>query len=213
MPQTDPTPARRRYDSPARRQQAVANRERIVIAGAELVRGFPTWDWSGLTFRAVAEAVGVSEWTAYRNFPTERHLHDAVMNRLEEDAGINYEDVDLDNLTDVTAQVFASLHRFAIQDSVRTSDEPIFASVDARRRQALVRAISAKAPKWSDTQHRTAAGLLDLLWTPLAYERLVHVWKLDDADATDAVRWLMGTIIQAIEDDAPLIRRGSVERS
>ena len=43
---------RKPYDSPVRRQRMEVTRERIVAAGVELVRGFKTWDWSELTFRA-----------------------------------------------------------------------------------------------------------------------------------------------------------------
>jgi hypothetical protein len=45
---------RRLYDSPVRQQQATDTRERIIAAGSELVHGFRTWDWRGLTFGAVA---------------------------------------------------------------------------------------------------------------------------------------------------------------
>src|SRR4029077_13587684 len=38
-------PTRRRYDSPIRRQRAAETRERIVVAGAELLHGFPIWNW------------------------------------------------------------------------------------------------------------------------------------------------------------------------
>jgi AcrR family transcriptional regulator len=201
--QSDPEPSRRRYDSPTRRQQSAATRDRIIAAGAELVRGFTTWDWSELTFRSVAESAGVSERTVYRHFPAERVLHDAVMRRLEDDAGITYEDVELDDLAEVTARIFAALHRFAIQDSTHTPDDPTFAGADERRQQALMRAVSAQAPHWSDTQRRTAAGLLDLLWTPPTYERLVRAWKLEDAEAIGAVEWLIGKIVRGIKDDAP----------
>lgn len=71
---------RRRYDSSSRRRQAAETRARIVAAGTELVHGFETWDWHDLTFKAVAERAGVGERTVYRHFPTEQHLHDAVMN-------------------------------------------------------------------------------------------------------------------------------------
>ena len=58
--------ARRRYDSPVRRQRAAETRERIVAAGAELLHGFPIWNWRALTVRAVAERAGVNERTVYR---------------------------------------------------------------------------------------------------------------------------------------------------
>ncbi|MDT5399444.1 MAG: hypothetical protein QOK33_2675, partial [Mycobacterium sp.] len=77
----------------------------------------PAWDWDGLTFRALAERAEVSERTVYRHFPTERKLHDAVMERLEDEAGITYEDVDLANIADVTARMLAAMHRFAAEET------------------------------------------------------------------------------------------------
>ena len=194
---------RRRYDSPARRQGAAETRERIVDAGARLVRGFTAWDWDELTFRAVAERAGVSERTVYRNFPSERQLHDAIMARLEDDAGISYEDVELDNLADVTALVFASLRRFAIKDTVATPRGPAFAGADARRHEALDRAVAARAPELPDAQRRALAGLLDVLWSPPTYERLIGAWNLDNAEAVSAVQWLIAKVIAAVDDNEP----------
>lgn len=195
--------SRRRYDNRARQQKAAQTRERIIAAGSELVHGYDTWDWRDLTFRSVAERAGVGERTVYRHFPTERHLHDAVMERLESEAGVSYEDVDLGNLAEVTARFFASLQRFSVRDSVKTPNDPTFVSVDERRRDALVRAVAASAPGWSETEQRVTAGLLDVLWNLPTYERLVGVWGVDGADATSAVGWLMAKVIEAIEGDNP----------
>jgi AcrR family transcriptional regulator len=195
--------ARRSYDNRARQEKAAQTRERIVAAGSELVHGFDTWNWRDLTFKAVATRAGVGERTVYRHFPTEQHLHDAVMQRLESEAGISYEAVDLANLAEVTARVFASLQRFSVRESVETPQDPTFVTVDARRRDALLRAVSASAPGWSDTERRLTAGLLDVLWNLPAYERLVGVWGVDGADATRAVGWLMAKVTQAIDDDDP----------
>jgi len=57
-----------------------------------------------LTFRAVAERAGVGERSVYRHFPTKRLLHDAVVQRLEEEADITYETFALANLADVTTR-------------------------------------------------------------------------------------------------------------
>jgi len=194
----------RSYDSPARQKAAAATRERIIDAGTRLVRGFTTWDWDELTFRAVAELAEVSERTVYRHFPTERHLHDAIMGRLEDEAGIAYEDVELDNVADVTARVFASLKRFAIKDTIGTPHGPAFVGADARRHDALDRAVTARAPQLPDAHRRAMAGLLDVLWSPTTYERLVGAWNLDSAEAVDAVRWLIAKVVAAIDDQANL---------
>lgn len=194
-------PQRRSYNSASRRQQAAETRARIIAAGAELARGFTSWEWDELTFRAVADRAGVSERTVYRNFPSERVLHDAVMQRLEDDAGVSYDDVTLDNVGDVTARVFGSLHRFSIEDSVRAPGDPTFAGADARRQNALMRAVSAQVPHWNDVQRRAAAGLLDVLWSPTTYERMVRAWKLGDSDSTAAIGWLIGKVIDAVDNN------------
>ncbi len=193
----------RSYHSPARQKSAAATRERIVDAGTRLARGFTTWDWDELTFRAVAEQAEVSERTVYRHFPTERHLHDAIMGRLEDEAGIAYEDVELDNLADVTARVFASLGRFAIKDTVGTPRGPAFLGADARRHDALERTVATS--DLSDAQKRALAGLLDVLWSPTTYERLVGAWNLENTQAVEAIQWLIAKVVAAVENaESPL---------
>jgi AcrR family transcriptional regulator len=199
-----PTPSeaeryqRRRYDTPVRDQKAAETRARIINAGSELVHGFRSWDWKELTFRAVAERAGVGERTVYRHFPTERHLHDAVMERLEEEAGITYEEVTLDNLHEVTARIFATRHSFAVPGSVEEPDDPTFTAVDERRRRALVRAVTAVTPGWSVAERHTVAALLDVLWNLPSYERLVGVWNLGGEDASRAIAWMMTKVVEAV---------------
>ena len=172
---------------------------RIVSAGAALVRELPTWDWDGLTFRAVAERAEVSERTVYRHFPTERKLHDAVMERLEDEAGIIYEDVDLANIADVTARMLAAMHRFAAEETGYPPVGPAVSGADDRRRAALQRAVSAEARDLTDIQQRIGAGLLDAMWHPATYERLVRAWQLDDETALGAVEWVIAKLVSAIQ--------------
>jgi len=193
----------RRYDSPVRRRQAAETRDRIVTAGSELVHELPTWDWRGVTFRAVAERAGVGERTVYRHFPTERHLHDAVMARLEEEAGVGYEDLDLATLPEITARVFSSRGSFAAREAITTDGDPLFVEVDQRRRDALLRIVTTATPTWTESERRTIAALLDLVWSMPGYERLVGVWDFDGDDATHAITWLMSLLTRTIDDDAP----------
>jgi AcrR family transcriptional regulator len=195
--------SRRRYDNRARQEKAAQTRERIVAAGSDLVHVFESWNWRDLTFKAVAERAGVGERTVYRHFPTERHLHDAVMQRLESEAGVSYEDVNLANLAETTARVFASLQRFSVRDSFPAPHDDAFVSSDQRRRDALLRAVSHAASA-SETHQRMIAGLLDVLWSPASYERLVGLWGLDGADATAAIEWLMTKVVAAVDADDPL---------
>lgn len=194
---------RRRYDSPARRRQVAETRERIVDAASALVHGFPTWDWHALTFRAVAERAGVSERTVYRHYATERELHDAVMRRLEQEAGVSYEGVDLDGLADVAALVFSSLSSFAVAPAV--FDDPTFAAEDQVRRDALRDAVAAAATTngWTDTERDMAAGLLDVLWNVPSFERLVVQWGLAADDANGAIGWAIDLVVSAIRAGNP----------
>jgi AcrR family transcriptional regulator len=194
--------SRRRYDSPVRRRQAAETRERIVAAGSELVHEFDSWHWDALTFRAVAERAGVGERTVYRHFPTEHHLHDAVMARLEEEAGVSYEGLDLGALPEIAARVFSSRRSFAARVIEDTTD-PLFVEVDRRRRDALLHAVTVATPTWSDSERTTIAALLDVVWSMPAYERLVGAWELDGDAATDAITWLMSRLTATIDDDAP----------
>ena len=108
---------RRRYDSPLRRQRAAETRERIIVAGAELLHGFPIWNWRALTVRSVAARAGVNERTVYRYFATERELRDAVLIRLEEEAGVSLEGLSLEDVPDITARILEYVSSFPLATS------------------------------------------------------------------------------------------------
>src|SRR6266700_1569444 len=150
-------PARRQYDSPVRRKRAAETRERIVAAGSALVRSFATWDWNDLTFRAVAEKAGVSESTVYRHFASERELHDAVMHRLQQEAGVSYEGMTLDELPETTRRVFASLSAYAVSAWTRQVDDPTLVTVDRVRMDALLGAVGEPSASLTPQQRQVAA--------------------------------------------------------
>ena len=200
--QGEPPRPRRRYDSTLRRQQAAQTRERILAAGSALVHSFPTWDWRDLTFGAVAERAGVGKRTVYRHFPTEQDLHDAIMRRLQEESGVSYEGLGLDDIPDVTARVFGTLSSYAVSRWTGTDpQQPALVAEDQRRRDALIDAVASSAPGWSDGQRQAAAAMLDILWSVPSYERLITAWDLDGEAATEAITWLIGLLVDAIRHD------------
>lgn len=191
-------PKRRSYDSPLRRQQAARTRERIVAAGAEMVHGFPSWDWRDLTVRAVARRAGVNESTVYRYFSTDRGLHDAVMRRLEQEAGVDLEDLRLEDFADVIARMYTYLSSFQVTPP--QLDDPTFAAADQRRREALVAAVGLPVADWSDADREMAAAILDVFWSVPTFERLTTVWNLDADRATSAVSWIIRLVETAIRE-------------
>jgi len=193
-----PAGTRRRYNSPLRQQQSAATRERIVTAGAALVHGYKAWDWTNLTARAVGETAGVSERTVQRYFPTERELRDAVLQRLLDESGVQLEELELDRFAAVTADMFGYLASFAVAPA--QLDDPSFASMDKRRRDALLQAVERATPGWSERERESATAALDILWNQPPYERLITTWGFDSERATRTITWLISLIEDAIRE-------------
>ncbi|MFW0786777.1 TetR/AcrR family transcriptional regulator [Gordonia sp. CPCC 206044] len=190
-------PAQQRISRPA---QVERTRKRIVGAGAALVHEFESWNWDGLTFRAVAERAGVSDRTVYRYFPTERHLHDAVMAELEDEAGMDYDGVELKDVGQMAAKVFESLQRYSTPQTIATFTGEAFIGADERRRMALVKAVAGHAPDFTDRQRQVAAAIIDVLWNPPTYERLTGAWGLDHDTALAAVEWIVGKVSDVLDE-------------
>jgi AcrR family transcriptional regulator len=196
-------PSHRQYDSPVRRKRAAETRERVVAAGSALVRSATSWDWNDLTIRAVAEKAGVSESTVYRHFASERELHDAVMHRLHQETGVSYEGMTLDELPETTRRVFAALSAYAVSAWTPQMDDPTLISIDQVRMNALLEAVGEPSGSVAPEQRRVAAAMLDVLWSVPSYERLVAQWKMDAAEATEAITWAMGLIVSTLRDAPP----------
>jgi AcrR family transcriptional regulator len=185
----DAQPRPRRYVSHVRRHQADQTRERIIVAGVALVRGFDSWDWSGLTFRAVAQRAQVGERTVYRHFPNERGLRDAIMARLGEEAGVDYETLTLPGVSEVAGRLFRSLGSFSVADVTTPPNDPTFVAVDQSRRDALVRAVAQAKPGWTEADQLRLAAVLDVLWGVPSYDRLVSAWGMSADVAADVLAW------------------------
>jgi AcrR family transcriptional regulator len=190
---------RRRYDSSLRRERAAQTRARILDAGLQLAHECPVWDWRALTVRAAAERAGVSERTVYRHFPGEREFHDAVMQRLEEQAGVTLEGLRLEDVAGATARVFAHVSSFPMVARTPPLD-PTLSATDQRRRASLLNAVAPAAAAWTEADRAMTAGMLDVLWSVMSYERLVGAWQLTPEQATTAITWVIALIQAAIRE-------------
>jgi hypothetical protein len=70
--------------------------------------------------------------------------------------------------------------------------------------QLVHRAVAAS--ELPDAQRRALAGLLDVLWSPTTYERLVGAWHLENPEAVDAIQWLIAKVIVAVENNESPLR-------
>ncbi|MGO9029931.1 MAG: TetR/AcrR family transcriptional regulator [Acidimicrobiales bacterium] len=186
----------RPYDTSLRRQQAAASRERVVTAGSELLHAGSIRDWKRLTVRAVAVRAGVSERTVYRHFGNERGLTDAVMHRLEQEAGIDLEGMGLDDIAAVATRILDHVASYPMEPR-----PPLDATlVDANRRQkeALLGAVAAAAGSWPEEHRVLSAALFDVLWSVEAFEHLVGDWRVDPRDAIRGLAWVIELLEQAV---------------
>ena len=90
--------------------------------------------------RAVAERAGVNERTVYRHFANERGLRDAVMHRMEEQAGIDLTTLRLEDIADVAGRIFASVSTHPLPP--RPPLDPTLTEASQRQREALLRALA-----------------------------------------------------------------------
>jgi AcrR family transcriptional regulator len=193
-----PVRARRRYDTTLRRQQAAGTRERIVAAGSELLHGSPIRDWRALTVRAVAERAGVNERTVFRHFVNERALRDAVMHRLEEEAGIDLAALRLENVADAAARIVA--HVSSYPRKPRRPLDPTLNEASQRQRKALLGAVAARTAGWPEADRIVAAAMFDVLWGVASYERLAIDWQLDRQQAIRGITWVIGLVEEAVRE-------------
>jgi len=194
-----PRPGQRRaYHSPLRQRRAAETRQRIIAAGAEILHGYATWNWSALSVRAVAERAGVNERTVYRHFANELELRDAVMERLQEEAGVDLEGLELEDVRAVTTRIFEHVSTFPLEPRIQL--DPTLMAASRRQREALTAAVEPGTRDWPHADRALAAALLDVLWSVTAYERLVADWKLDPEDAIRGLTWVQGLVESAIRD-------------
>ena len=193
---TQPVRARRRYDNTLRQQLAAESRDRIVAAGSELLHRTSIRDWRGLTVRAVAERAGVNERTVYRHFGNERGLRDAVMRRLEKDAGVDLDSLRLGNIAEVTARILEHGSGYPLER--RGPVDPTLTDAAQRQHEALLQAVAARTNAWSGAERIAAAAVLDVLWSLGSYERLVVDWHLEREEAISALTWVIGLVEEAI---------------
>ena len=189
---------KRRYDSPVRREQANATRRRIIDAACELLaEGSSIRDWQGLTVRAVAERAGVSERTVFRHFENERGLRDAVMRRLEEQAGVDLGQLAAADIPRVVARAIEAIAAHPLPPKAPL--DPTLSDASRRQHAALLAALAPHTEGWSDRDRTVAAGVLDVLWGLATYERLAADWDLSAADAAAGASWVAALVVEAVQ--------------
>ena len=180
-------------------ERAAETRERIITAGAELLHGFPVWNWRALTVRGVAERAGVNERTVYRYFASERELRDAVLARLEQRRRRRARRPRARGHPRTTPRGSSSTCR----RSRSSRAHPTTRRCSPRTGASATRCVAAVSPSRDATgptrDRAIAAAMLDVLWSVASYERLVVDWDLDPQDAITGATWVIGLVEDAIQ--------------
>ncbi len=179
-----------------RRQRAGETRERIVTAGCRILQTSSVRDWKALTIRGVAERAGVNERTVYRYFGNERGLRDAVMQRLEQKAGIDLEGMELGDVASMAARILTHVSSYPLRP--KPPLDPTLADANLRQRSALFAALAESTAQWSERDRHAVAALLDVLWSVATYERLVSDWEMDPDEAIRVVTWAIDLMTDAV---------------
>lgn len=168
----------------------------MVSAATELLHDSSIRDWRGITIRSVAERAGVNERTVFRHFANERALRDAVMHRLEQEAGVDLSELRLERIADATARILRVVAGYPSRPPPDL--DATLADANRRQHEALLGAIQEPARDWPDGDRILAAAMFDVLWAVSSYERLVVDWHLDPDDAIRGLQWVVELVQEAI---------------
>jgi AcrR family transcriptional regulator len=177
--------------SALREDQREATRARIIGAAAE---GASPASLAGLTFAEVAARAGVSERTVYRHFPTQRALHEAVVQFLEQQAGWTLEDLTAEALPDLGRRAFPVFERYG--GAIDGPEPPALRDNRRRRYQAIARAIEPLAHGAEPDEVRAVAAVLQALFSFDTYRRMARYWDFDAVEAGAATSWAIEVLLE-----------------
>jgi AcrR family transcriptional regulator len=190
------------YRSPLRAAQAVATRERILDALADVLeRG------QDPTYAAVAAAAGVQERTVYRYFPTRAELHRDFWRRVHEQRiGAVPDATDLRTLQELVAETFAGFTAHAalvraMLHSAAGRDMRLAANDERRRRFERVAAL--ELPLRGRAERRRAAAAAQVLCSAMAWEYLQDYWQMSPGEATATVQQALAALFDGLRARRP----------
>lgn len=153
--------------------------------------------------RQIATRAGVTEITVYRHFPTRDELLSAIWQKNNVQQGVRggFPET-LDKIVEQFDALFRSFDETpAHVQSVLTTQQgrALRASLNEDRRSAFLKAVS-EVPGLTEEQRRSAAGVLQLLYSAYAWLSLREQWDMTGAEAAAAASWAARTLINDLKD-------------
>ena len=121
------------------------------------------------------------------------------MQHLELESGVVLDDMTLDDLRGLAQQLLSYVRSFPL--GARTPQDATLVAAGDRKRKAVLDAVEHASGSWEPGQQRTAAAVIDALWSVGTHERLVGEWGLQPDEASAAAIWAIDLVRAAIIDD------------
>jgi hypothetical protein len=118
------------------------------------------------------------------------------MHQLEQNSGIDLEGMELDDIADIAARIFAHVSSYPLRS--KPALDPTLTDANLRQRSALFGALGDWTAEWPESDRIAAAALFDVLWSVATYERLVSDWEMDRHEAIRTVTWAISLVQEAV---------------
>jgi len=195
-------PAVRRYESPLRQAQAEETRQRILLAVERLLQAEPE---TPLSFDAVAAASGVERRTVFRHFANKDALLAAFWVWLNQRVALRtWPETEADLLA-MPPATFAGFdrHEGVIRAALASkSGREMRLAANAERQAAFRRSLADATQGVDPRRAQQAASVIQLLYSAGAWQSLRDYWQFDGKEAGEAVSWAIGTLIEALRQEA-----------
>jgi AcrR family transcriptional regulator len=178
-----------------REQHAIATRERILGAVADLLERDPAEE---LTIPAVAEASGVSLRTIYRYYPTREQLLEAAGRWIGDEMLKHPYPRDLDDVADLYengARDFDARPGLVRVLAFSQLGQRVRGYRRRERLEAIGRTVRSELTGLSESELRRAEAVLAYLHNMLAYTTLREESGLSGEEIGKAIGWAVRTLI------------------
>ena len=164
----------RPYESPLREEQTAATRERILDAAWDLLRTTRPVD---LGYTDVASAAGVSRRTVYRHFPSADDLFAGLAQRIAEATdGEDPSEMDRARAARMVKRQWEAMTRDPAVFRILFA-APVRSGLELER--LIPRLFADELGALPEPSRAAAAGLIELLCSPYAWDMLHQTWSVD----------------------------------
>ena len=192
----DTVNTKRTYSSPLREQQAEQTRERILEAMAEVLEDENLQE---VTFAAVAKAAQVSERTVYRHFPTKEDLQTAFYWWVNKQIGMGQYPQNPEELVAMPPVVFEGFDRYEqmVRAHMRShAGEELREKQVQGRQQAYRKMLGEVLEGLPQKVQLQGYAVLQLLFSPRAWESMKENWGLSGKQAGQASSWAITVLLK-----------------